>query len=269
MKCNCSLTVVGLWALLAACGRPDRRAPRESARAGHTTAAAVDTSRPARPVATQDIYIDSVIAGNPVVIYGRARTFENAISARVLDARGDTIQEVHGTSTGGEMGQHNPFTLRAWLVRDPGPRITAQAFDYSAMDGSVIGLTSRDVAIPPGRRSATVFFTSTDCTTKPFARNVPPAVASARLLAEMLVAGPTADERRADAYQSFPHGSAVNTVALRDGVLTVDFNERLQNVGGACTARALRDAITKTLSLPGVKQVVITAAGSRELALQP
>jgi hypothetical protein len=217
----------------------------------------------------RDIYIDSVTAANPIVVFGRARTFENAISARALDAGGKVIQEVHGMSSGGEMGRHNPFVLRVWLVRDPGPRVTAQAFDYSAKDGSIVGLTSREVTMPPARTNATVYFSSTDCTTKPFTRRVPPAVATARLLAEMLVAGPTADEKRAGAYQSFPQGSAVNSVTIRDGVLTVDFNARLQNVGGACTGRALREAITKTLTLPGVRQVVITAAGSRDLALQP
>jgi len=253
----CGVLVVG-------CDRPP-----QAARPGTASPAEPARRDTADGAAERDIYIDSVVAANPVIVYGRARTFENVVSARVLDSRGDTIQEVHGMSSGGEMGQHNPFALRVWLVRDPGPRITAQAFDYSAKDGSVVGLTSREVTIPAARTTATVYFTSTDCTTKAFTRAVPPATAKARLLAEMLVQGPSAEEKRADAYQSFPQGSAVNSVVIRDGVLTVDFNERLQNVGGACTARALRDAITKTLMLPGVKQVVITAAGSRELALQP
>ena len=57
---------------------------------------------------------------------------------------------------------------------------------------------------------------------------------------------------------------------LRDGTLTVDFNERLQNVGGSCRAQMIRAAVTETLSrLPSVKKVVITAGGSETLALQP
>ncbi|MGZ8851164.1 MAG: GerMN domain-containing protein [Thermoanaerobaculia bacterium] len=53
-------------------------------------------------------------------------------------------------------------------------------------------------------------------------------------------------------------------------MLTVDFNERLQNVGGSCTVTAIRESVTKTLQrLPTVKKVVITAGGSEKLALQP
>jgi Immunoglobulin-like domain of bacterial spore germination/Sporulation and spore germination len=258
---------------LASCDAPSRRQTQDTAR----THPAFDTTRPApaptaAPVAAParpDVEIDSVSRGNPVIVYGHARTFENAVSARVLDAHGALIQEVHGMSTGGEMGQHNPFALPVWLLRDPGTRITAQAFDYSAKDGAIIGLTSRVVDVPPARIAATVHLVSTDCSTKPFTRSVPPAAAPARLLAEMLVAGPIADEKRTGAYQAFPERSAVNTVTIRDSVLTVDFNEPLRHVGGACTARALREAITKTLMLPGVRQVVITSAGSRELALLP
>jgi hypothetical protein len=87
---------------------------------------------------------------------------------------------------------------------------------------------------------------------------------------EALVAGPTAEERRAGAEHPFPEGSRVESVILRDGTITVDFNERLQNVGGACRATMIRQAVTETLKrLPSVKKVVITAGGSEALALQP
>jgi spore germination protein GerM len=92
----------------------------------------------------------------------------------------------------------------------------------------------------------------------------------ARLLVEALIAGPDATEKAAGAIGPFPRESDVNGVVLRDGVLTVDFNERLRNVGGACAATAIRHSVTRTLSrLPAVKRVVITAAGSEKLALQP
>jgi spore germination protein GerM len=87
---------------------------------------------------------------------------------------------------------------------------------------------------------------------------------------EMLVAGPTASEKAAGAFASVPPRTQVNSVTRTDSVVTVDFSEPMQHVGGACTSRALRDAITRTLThLPGVKSVVITAAGSRDLALNP
>src|SRR4051812_49096675 len=95
--------------VVAACGREPRRMGAESVRARATPATSGTPSTPDSMPTVRDIYIDSVTVSNPMVIYGRARTFENAISARVLDAHDDTIGEVHGMSTGGEMGKHNPF----------------------------------------------------------------------------------------------------------------------------------------------------------------
>jgi hypothetical protein len=169
------------------------------------------------------------------------------------------------------MGHHNPYVAQLWLVRDPGRYVTVEAFEYSAKDGSVRSLTSRRVEIPPARIPLTLLFSTTDCTrTMPFTRQVPRTVATARLLVEMLVAGPDSAERKAGATSVFPRGSRVNSVVLRDGELTVDFNERLQNVGGSCAAQAIRASVEQTVSrLPAVRRVVITAAGNRELALQP
>jgi hypothetical protein len=223
-----------------------------------------------RPAASQEIYIDSVRAGNPLVVYGRARTFENTVQVRARDANDAIITEVFTTSVG-EMGHHNPFVARIWLTRDPGARTTVEAFEYSAKDGSVRSLTRRPVAVPRTRTRLTLMFTTSDCdSAAPFERDVPPSVAVARLLVEMLVGGPTESEKRAGASAPFPRGARVNSAILRDGVLTVDFNERLQNVGGACAARAIRESVTRTLlRLPAVRSVVITAAGSEPLALQP
>lgn len=248
-------------ALASACDIRTKQAARDS-----TTLPAPSPT----PSATQEIYIDSVTVGNPLIVYGRARTFENTVQVRVRDARGAIITEVYETSVG-EMGHHNPFVARPWLVRHPGAHVTVEAFEYSAMDGSVRSLTSTRISVPGERSRVTLMFTTADCTrTAPFTREVPHSVAVARLLVEILVAGPTASEKAAGASAPFPPGSRVRTVVLRDGELTVDFNERLQNVGGACAAQAIRESLTRTLTrLPAVKSVVITAFGSKELALQP
>lgn len=234
-----------------------------------TSGSTVDTVAVAPIVAGQEIYIDSVTSTNPLVVHGRARTFENTVQVRARDARGNVITEVFETSVG-EMGHHNPYVAQLWLVRDPGPHVTVEAFEYSAMDGSVRSLTSKRVEMPATRTKLTLLF-ATDCTrTAPFTRDVPSTVSVARLLAEMLVAGPTDTEKTAGASAPFPRRSRVNSVVLRGGDLTVDFNEALQNVGGSCAAQAIRESVTQTLSrLPAVKRVVITAAGSQKLALQP
>lgn len=231
------------------------------------TAAAVSRADSAAP---REIYIDSVVPGNPLVVMGRARTFENTVQVRVKDAQGALLREVYETSVG-EMGNHNPFTARVWLSRDPGREVLVESFEYSAKDGSVRSLTSTRVAIPPARMEATVEFATSDCdATRAFTRRVPSTVSVARLLVELLVDGPTAEERAQGATHPFPPGSRVQSVILRNGELTVDFDHRLQNVGGSCAAQAIRSTVTRTLSrLPSVREVIITAGGSRELALQP
>ncbi len=220
---------------------------------------------------SREIYIDSVSPTNPVRVSGRARTFENTVQIRVRDARGAVIAEEFTTSRG-EMGHHNPYSAQLWIVRDPGPRVTVEAFEYSAKDGSERSLTSKVVPYDVPRMQVTLMLPVGDaCTaTRAFTRAVPRSVALARLLVEALVAGPASAEKATGAVSPFPRGSDVTSVVLRDGTLTVDFNERLRNVGGSCAATSIRQSVTRTLQrLPAVKQVVITAGGSERLALQP
>jgi hypothetical protein len=211
------------------------------------------------PAAIPEITIETVEVANPVVISGRARTFENNVVLRVRDARGELIAEDFTTSAG-EMGQHNPYRGSVWLTRDPGARVTVEALEYSAKDGSERSLTRAQRPFNVEPIDVTLRVPNDDCTgLVNDARRVPKSVAMARLLVELLLELPV-----------FPKGSAVNSVNIRDGVLTVDFNERLQNVGGSCAALMIRASVTETLQqLPTVKRVVITAGGSEKLALQP
>ena len=218
--------------------------------------------------AERNIYIDSVQVANPIVVVGRARTFENNVVLRVRDARGVLITETFTTATG-EMGQHSPYRGTIWVTRDPGERITIEALEYSAKDGSERGLVSVTKPFAIETIDAQLYFPDANCTrVAPYVRRIPKSVSHARLLLEALIAGPLDSERGAAA--AFPEGSRVESVNLRDGVLAVDFNERLRNVGGACRAQMIRESVTKTLrSLPSVREMVITAGGSQELALQP
>lgn len=226
-----------------------------------TTQTATQTAELTETLAAEplEITIERVDIANPVVIAGRARTFENNVVLRVRDARGKLMKETFTTATG-EMGQHSPYRGTVWLTRDPGGRITAEALEYSAKDGSERSLVKEQRAFTVELIEATLRVPNKDCTgLVTEKRRVPKSVAMARLLVEMLMDNPV-----------FPKGSAVNSVNLRDGVLTVDFNERLQNVGGSCAAQMIRASVTETLEqLPTVKRVVITAAGSEKLALQP
>ncbi len=220
-------------------------------------ATAAPTSVPA--AVSQEITIEKVDAANPVVITGRARTFENNVVVRVRDSRGNLMKETF-TTADGEMGQHNPYRAEVWLAADPGSRITAEALEYSAKDGSERSLVKAEKAFNAELIDLTLRLPNSDCTgLVTEKRRVPKSVAMARLVVESLMTHPV-----------FPKGSAVRSVNLRDGVLTVDFNERLQNVGGSCAVQMIRASVTETLmQLPSVKRVVITAGGSEKLALQP
>ena len=223
------------------------------------------------PVQTpREIYIDAITGTNPLTVKGRARTFENAVSIRARDAKGTVVAEEHTTSAG-EMGRHNPYEAQLWMVRDPGGSVTVEAFEYSAKDGSIQSLTSKTSKYAVDPMAVTLTFPAGDCTkTAVFKRTIPKSVAMARLLTEALLQGPTSEEKAAGAVSPFPGGAEVRSVVLREGEVVVDFNETLRNVGGACRVAAIQTSVTETLlQLPTVKRVVITAGGSKELALQP
>lgn len=234
----------------------------------------VDDAPPPAPTATsareQNIFIDAVQVANPLVVTGRARTFENSVSFRVRNASGKVIAESFTTSTG-EMGTHNPYRGTVWLTEDPGARITVEALEYSAKDGSPQSIVRMEKPFPVQPIDAQLAFGTKECAgTVTASRRMPKSVSHARLLLEALLRGPNAAEKRRGMTGPFPQGSAVQSVNLRDGVLTVDFNDRLQNVGGSCPAVLIRQTVTETLGrLPSVKRVVITAGGSEKLALQP
>ena len=267
--------LVLLTLIMAVCCKgPEQRSETEAASPQSGQAAGSGTPAPLpeenAAVPAQEIWIDSIEIANPLTVKGRARTFENAVSLRVRDSSGAIVAEEHVTSRG-EMGRHNPYEAQLWITRDPGASVTVEAFEFSARDGSVQSLTSRSAGYDIDRIRATLIFPVGDCTRlDAFARDVPKSVAMARLLVEALLAGPIAVETAAGASSPFPEGSDVLAVTLRDGEVTVDFNERLQNVGGSCAALAIRDSVTRTLmELPTVKRVAIRAGGSESLALQP
>lgn len=277
------IALVLFGSILAACApQPDSRTEvpatsptetvAESTPPSTTPPLTKEPSAPAdrAPASPRNVTIESVSVANPLVLRGTARTFENNVALRVRDARGAVISEGFTTARG-EMGQFSPWEGTLWLTRDPGAQITVEALEYSAKDGSEQSLVARTIPFALEPVDATLYFADEGCTTvRAFGRTMPKSVSFARLLSEALVGGPTAGEKGKGAVGSFPEGSRVQSVILRDGVLTVDFNERLQNVGGACRAQMIRESVTRTLAaLPSVRRVVITAGGSEALALQP
>ena len=174
----------------------------------------------------------------------------------------------------GELGTFNPWEKEIFLVTHPGRTVIVEAYEISARDGSEQSLVRVDAPFDVARREVTLYFhdparSPTDCSRVfPVKRELPSSISIARLLVEALIAGPLPSERNVSG--SFPQGSELRSIRIANGVATVDFNERLQNVGGSCRAQAIRASVTSTLKqLPGVTTVVITTRGSERLALQP
>lgn len=217
----------------------------------------------------------ATITTNPIRIAGVARTFENNVEIRVDDQHGQPLLVSYATARG-EMGNFNPWSHEILLTADPGPRIRITAIERSARDGSI--RTSHAVTLPveTRRMPVTLYFTNanqggTDCAAvEKVVRDVPASISTARLALEALVRGPTHAEAVAGFRSLFPKGAVLRSVNLRDGVLTADFNEAMQNVGGSCRVVAIRAAIERTMrEIPAVRRVVITAMGSEKTALQP
>lgn len=217
----------------------------------------------------------TTIRENPFVVRGRARTFENNVEIRLENAAGQRIKETFATAQG-ELGSYNPFDKEIFLTSDPGESLTVTLIERSAKDGSIRTTDSRSVLVDIPKKPVTLFYPSqkgdpNDCSSvDPVVRNLPVSISEARLALETLIEGPTRAERVIGATNPFPEGVEIRSLNLRNGTLTVDFGERLGNVGGSCRALAIRASIEHTLrGIEGVDRVVIRAMGSESQALQP
>ena len=249
-----------------------------------TPATSTTTAETEGPATSEESHRDLVllspgagdrVAGNPVTITGRARTFENNVVIELRDERGDLITTAWTTATG-EMGSLNPFSTQVWITRDPGRRMTIDLIEHSARDGSLRARTRRTVEFAGETVEETLMFPlqnpGNDCArVVPVTRRIPAADGRLRAILEALIAGPTSREAsELGVMGPFPQGSAVRGVNLQGARAIADFNERLSNVGGSCRAIAIRSSVEKTLTnVDGVDSVEIRAEGSADTALQP
>lgn len=270
---------------LVGCGADDAAERKDQTAAAGTapTTTGTTTGAPVNDAPRQDagnVVLEqpadaATIRENPFTVAGRARTFENHVEIVIRDAEGNEIETTHATARG-EIGQFNPFEAEVLLTEWPGGRMTVEVIERSARDGSIRSLdrATVDVAIP--QKEVKLYFPNSRYGTQecdsvfPVVRIVPNTPALARAATLALMEGPEPDEEKEGFSNPFPEGSGLRSIAIRNGTAVVDFNERLQNVGGSCRARAIEAAVTLTLrALPEVAQVEIRAGGSRELALQP
>jgi hypothetical protein len=224
---------------------------------------------PPRPVVT----IDRVAGSNPLTVTGVANG-SGTLELQVRDSRGRLMESSPIAPAHDSRAAAGTFENEVILTTDPGSFLVVEVVDSAEpAHGTLASMTSpADMDLVP----RVLFFPQQLAADQPcdqvFAleRRIPRTQSVARVLIEALIQGPTELEAKKGYSSPFPPGSAVRSLILRDGVATVDFNERLQNVGGSCRAAAIRSAVEQTLlALPAVRSVVITASGSRKLALQP
>ncbi len=102
-------------------------------------------------------------------------------------------------------------------------------------------------------------------------RTIPKTVAVARAALEQLLVGPTEEEKTEGYFTSINPGVKIQSLAIADGIVNVDFDEQLEfQVGGSCRVAAIASQIRETLKqFPTVTDVVISIDGRTEDILQP
>ncbi len=76
--------------------------------------------------------------GNPMIIRGEARVFENTVSLRVLDENGDVLAEAFTNAAAPDTGEFGKFEISLIYKTPRGTTGTVEVFENSAKDGSEI-----------------------------------------------------------------------------------------------------------------------------------
>jgi hypothetical protein len=220
--------------------------------------------------ASQNVIVSSIVnnqaLSNPFVLLGRARAFESRISWRVRDGHDRIVAEGSALTNAPEAGTYGQFRVRAFYERIPETDAgTVEVFTLSPANGVEQDLVSIPVKLETRLVSLKVFFSNikedlqtTDCArVHSTARRVPLTenVAEAAILE--LLKGPTAAERTLGFRTSIYPGAALRSIAVKDGMATVDFSkEFLYAVSGSCHLDALKAQVEQTLKqYPAVMSV--------------
>ncbi len=102
-------------------------------------------------------------------------------------------------------------------------------------------------------------------------RTIEPTDQPERKALELLLKGPTDEEKARGYLTTINSGVEINSFEIVDGVAKVDFDKSIEEaVGGSCRVTAIRAEITETLKqFENVKDVVISVEGRTEDILQP
>lgn len=223
--------------------------------------------------------IEGEVIGNPVVIKGEARVFENQFNWRVLDEDTSLLGEGTGASDAKEVGEYGDFEIVATYAKPKGVKGTLEVFDYSAKDGKEIDKVEIGITFGEFRTTTVKIFLASknaeagkECQADfPVVRLVPKTQATGRAALDELLRGPSVEEMEKGYLTGINEGVKVEKLTIENGVAKVDFNLRLDEaVGGSCRVSLIRSQIVNTLKqFPTVKEVVISIEGRTGDILQP
>lgn len=114
---------------------------------------------------------------------------------------------------------------------------------------------------------------SHDCSlVYPVKRTIPKTEAVARASLEELIKGPTKEERELGYYGTLPVETKINSINIKDGILSIDFSKEIENNFASCSGNYRLTSINKTMmQFPSVKQIKLGVNGNwnRDEILQP
>lgn len=201
--------------------------------------------------------------GQPLVILGKARVFENAFNYRVKDGQGNQLAAGFNTAAAPDIGQFGAFNVAVDYPYS-GLEIFVEVYTHSAKDGTEIDLVRIPVrSVERADTAVKVFFDNQSAKYRdpqtqmpvgecdgvfPVFRTVPATTSVARAALVELLKGPTDAEEQAGYSTALNSGVTVRSINIAGGVATVDLSrEMLRELGGSCRVAMIMSQINSTL----------------------
>ena len=166
-----------------------------------------------------------------------------------------------------------------WIIYPHAPGFIIAHFKIPA-NNAIQALSTLNIILSqtnerPDFASVKIFFGGKDagknCTAiYPVTRDIikTPQIATAAI--ELLIQGPTDDEKSAGYFSSVPNNTFINSILIDNGVAEVDFSEEAESGGGSCSMAMRVAQIKQTLlQFPTIKSVTLSINGRIEPIFQP
>ena len=202
---------------------------------------------------------------SPVTITGEARGwfFEGSFPITVVDENGTTLSQ--GFASAQDDWMTDAFVpFKAELSFSAGTSkmgaIIFKESNPSGIESSEVKVYELPVAFQEQvGEKLTLYFnnskmdpTTLSCeTVYPVERAILSSQDKAKDTLAALLAGPNENETANGYFSSIPKEAVLKTIALRNGTLTIDFNEKL-NTGGSCQSQSIRAQIENTAKSLGI-----------------